>query len=301
MSEHRFLGVDLGATNIKMVVLASGADGPHVVDSGSIPTCGEDGHDAVIDRLVSAIGERHRARGPLLGVGVGTPGLFDAATGVVQIFTNLPGQWRGVPLRDRLADGTGLPITLINDARAFTLAEATLGAGAGLPIVACLTLGTGIGGGLMIEGKLLMGATGSAGEIAHQTVVPDGPECGCGNRGCAEALARSDVLAALAGKPDVESVFSGAAAGDEACRAAIEQAAEYLGIALGNIVTVIGPHRIVIGGGVAAAGDAILDPIRRATRDHVTLTPHEDIDIVPASLGAAAGAIGAGLAAIAAA
>lgn len=300
MTSGVYLGVDLGATNVKLVALEAGSGDPVVLDRDSIPTRGEEGHDAVIARLATVIGDKHRALGPVRRVGVGTPGLFDAETGVVQIFTNLPGQWRGVPLRTRLEEATALPITLINDARAFTLAEGTLGAGAGLPIVVCLTLGTGIGGGIMIDGRLFTGASGTAGEIAHQTVLPDGAPCGCGNRGCAEGLARADVLAAMAGRSSVEEVFAGVTAGDEACVAAVETAARYVGIALANVVTVIAPHRIVIGGGVAAAGDAVLEPIRRWTRHHVTLVPHDQIDIVAASLGPAAGAIGAGLAAMAA-
>jgi glucokinase len=296
-----FLGVDLGATNIKMVVVRSNGDqGAEVGEASSIPTHGEEGHDVVIERLVSEIVERNHAAGPFAGVGVGTPGLFDPATGVVQIFTNLPGQWRGVRLRSRLVEGTGLPITLINDARAFTLAEGVLGAGRGHRIVVCMTLGTGIGGGIIMDGRLFMGATGIAGEIAHQTVLPDGPVCGCGNRGCAEVLARSDVLAATAGKQNVKEVFAGLAAGEQSCIDAVNSAAGYLGIALANVVTVIGPDRIVIGGGIAAAGEAVLGPIREATKAHVTLTPHENIDIVRASLGPQAGAIGAALAAIAA-
>jgi glucokinase len=297
VTEALFLGVDLGATNIKMVVVDAGLE-PEVVGTERIPTLGEQGHDAVIDRLANAVVERHERAGPFRGVGIGTPGLFAPETGVVEIFTNLPGQWRGVPLRHRMETGTGLPITLINDARAFTLAEGRLGAGNGLPVVACLTLGTGIGGGLMIDGRLFNGATGIAGEIAHQTVLPGGRVCGCGNAGCAEGLARSDVLAEMAGKSSVEEVFAGLAAGDARCAEAVATAAKYVGIALANVVTVIGPNRIVIGGGIAAAGDAILDPIRDAIKAHVTLVPHESIEVVPASLGSEAGAIGAALAAI---
>ena len=261
MTNARFLGVDLGATNTKMVVLdASGAE-PTVVSVDQVTTMGEEGHDAVIERLIGVFLTKAEAEGPFDGVGVGTPGLFDGR-GVVQIFTNLPGQWRGVPLRDRLETGLGLPVTLINDARAFTLAEGRLGAGRGADPVVAMTLGTGVGGGIMIGGRLFTGATGIAGEIAHQTVLPDGPVCGCGNHGCAEGLARSDVLAAMAGKDTVREVFDGLAAGDPACAEAVDTAAMYLGIALANAVTFLGPERIVIGGGIAAAGDAILEPIR---------------------------------------
>lgn len=299
MSGSRVLGVDLGATNIKWVVLGIGVDPaqPDMVASGSIPTRGEEGHAAVIDRLVADMGRVMAEYEVAPRWGLGTPGLFDPATGAVTIFTNLPGQWRGVPLRTELETALDRPVTLINDARAFTLAEGRVGAGRGSPLVACLTLGTGIGGGIMIDGRLHMGATGIAGEIAHQTVLPDGPRCGCGNPGCAESMARSDVLADMAGTATVTEVFEGVRRGDARCIAAVETAAGYLGIALANVFTVVGPERIVIGGGIAVAGDLLLDPIRSATRRRATLLPAEAIRIVPAALGAAAGAVGAALAA----
>ncbi len=300
MTGTRYLGVDLGATNTKMVVLdRSDPSEPRVTSVDSVPTGGEEGHDAALERLIETFRAKAEREGPFAAMGMGTPGLFDA-DGVVEIFTNLPGQWRGVRLLERLEAGLPMPVTLINDARAFTLAEGTMGAGRGARIVVAMTLGTGVGGGIMIDGALFTGATGKAGEIAHQTVLPDGPECGCGNLGCAEGLARSDVLAAMAGKDTVKEVFDGLASGDQRCADAVETAARYLGIAIANAVTFLGPDRIVIGGGIAAAGDAILEPIRAAVRDHVTLVPHESIDIVQASLGSEAGAIGAALAAAAA-
>jgi len=298
---HRFLGVDLGATNTKMIVLEFCAgDDPYVVSADSVATGGEDGHDVVLERLTAAFLAKADAEGPFAGFGMGTPGLLDA-DGVVRIFTNLPGQWRGVRLRDRLESGLGMPVTLINDARAFTLAEGRMGAGKGARIVVAMTLGTGIGGGIMIDGELFHGATGIAGEISHQTVQHDGPRCGCGNHGCAEAFARVDVITENAGKATTREVFQGFAEGDAACIAAVESAALHLGIAIANTVTFLGPDLIVIGGGVAAAGDVILEPIRRSVREHVTLVPHEDIKIVQATLGAEAGAIGAALAAMSAA
>jgi glucokinase len=297
MRTGRYLGVDLGATNTKMVVLAVPEGGePRVEWTGSIPTRGEQGHTAVLDRMIATFNDMHRTEGPFRGLGMGTPGLFDA-NGVVEIFTNLPGQWRGVPLQEILDRGLDMAATLINDARAFTLAEGRMGAGKGAEIVVCMTLGTGVGGGIMIDGDLFQGATGIAGEIAHQTVLPDGPVCGCGNYGCAEAVARSDRLAAMAGRPNVEEVFAGLAAGDARCAKAVATAGKYLGIAIANVVTFLGPDRIVIGGGIAAAGDAILDPIRASVDDHVTLVSHDQINIVAAALGSQAGAIGAALAA----
>lgn len=150
----------------------------------------------------------------------------------------------------------------------------------------------------MIDGRLHGGAFGVAGELGHQTIVPDGPLCGCGNRGCVEALTRADVLTSLAGKETAEEVYSAAAAGEEKSLAAIRQVAEYLGIGLANVVTLLGPDRIIIGGGIADAGELVLGPIRQAVRARVTLVPTDQIDVVAASLGAGAGALGAALAGV---
>ena len=296
----RYLGLDLGGTNIKgAVVEEDGEATPVVVATGSTPTRADEGPAAVTARMVGLGRSLTAEHGPFLGVGVGVPGLFDFDTGIITFFTNLPGVWEGFPLRATIAESLGIPATLINDARAFTLAEATVGAGQGCRTVACITLGTGVGGGLFINGELHFGAFGIAGELGHQTVSPDGPVCGCGNPGCMEAFTRAPVIAAAAGKETMEQVLDGAAAGDPACVAAIDQAATYLGIGLANVVTMIGPDRIVIGGGVATAGDALLGPIREAVRSRVTLVPPEQVEVVAAELGSGAGAIGAALAAVA--
>jgi glucokinase len=163
--------------------------------------------------------------------------------------------------------------------------------------VACVTLGTGVGGGVIVDGRLHLGASGTAGEIGHQTVLPDGPVCGCGNRGCAEAVVQAAALTRIAGHPTVEDVFRGAAAGDPRCREAVETLARYLGIALANVITVLVPDRVVVGGGISAAGEQVLEPIRAVVRARTPLVPPERIDIRLAELGPSAGAIGAALAA----
>jgi glucokinase len=292
----RVLGLDLGGTNIKWTVLEL-ADSPEPVARGSVPTRADGGPEVVAERMVDAARDAIGRHGPVTAVGVGVPGLFDLAQGTIELFPNLPGPWPGFPLRDRLASALRLPVTLINDARAFTLAEGRLGAGRGCPTVICLTLGTGIGGGVMVDGRLHTGANGRAGEIAHQVVRPDGPLCGCGNRGCVEPLAQASTLARLAGRPTAAAVYAGAAAGDERCRAAIAETAGWIGIALANVIAVLDPDRIVIGGGIAGAGQAVIDPIRAATRAHVSPLVPTELDIVGAALGAEAGAIGAALAA----
>jgi glucokinase len=290
----RHLGLDLGGTNVKAVVL----DGSQLAARATFPTDAHRGPGGVVERLAEVARWAIDHHGPVETLGLGIPGLFDPADGRVLLFPNLPGPWSGYPLRARLEEELGRPVHMINDARAFTLAEGTVGAGTGCSTLVCVTLGTGIGGGVMIDGRLHLGAFGVAGEIAHQTVLPDGPLCGCGNRGCVEALARSDVVVAAAGRATVEQVYAGVAEGDERCIGAVRGAAGWLGIALANVVAVLGPERIVVGGGIVAAGELVLGPIRDAVRQRVTLVPTDQIEVVAASLGPTAGAIGAALAGI---
>lgn len=292
----RHLGLDLGGTFIKTAVLEVADGGTSLVATDTSPTDAEGGPLVVIERLIEA-GKRVIAEhGPIETIGLGVPGLFDRERGTIELFPNLPGPWKGQPIRQPLEAAFGMPVTLINDARAFSLAEATLGAGRGCETVVCLTLGTGVGGGVVIDGKVRLGAWGKAGEIGHQIVQADGPVCGCGNRGCVEALTKADVLTSLAGKQTVEEVYRTAAEGDAQSAAAIDTVASWLGIGLANMIATVGPDRIVIGGGIIAAGEAALEPIRRHVRSRVTLVPAEEIQIVAAELGPIAGAVGAALA-----
>lgn len=289
------LGLDLGGTNIKVAVLGREGDDYEVVATDSVRTEAAGGPEVVTANIIGA-GRTAMEGTDVATVGLGVPGLFDADSGAVLLFPNLPGEWEGFPLRDRVADALGLGTVMINDARAFTLAEGLLGAGKGHSTVVCVTLGTGVGGGLMIDGHVHIGAFGVAGEIGHQTILPDGPLCNCGNRGCLEALVRADVVAADAGRTTVREVFDGVADGDERSVAAVDRMAEYLGIGLANLVTVLGPDRIVVGGGIADAGDLVILPIADAVKRRVTLVPTDAIEIVPAVFGHHAGAVGAVLA-----
>jgi glucokinase len=295
---RRYLGLDLGGTNVKVAVLEIDEEpqSPRLVAASTHATYAERGPQGVVDRLIEVGRSAIAEHGPVEFIGVGVPGIFDPDAGTIVLFPNLPGPWEGHAVRDPIATALEVPVTVINDARAFVLAEGTVGAGRGARTLIGITLGTGIGGGIMIDGRLRLGSFGRGGEIAHQIVLPDGPECGCGNRGCAEALARADVLAEMGGKATVEEVYRGAEEGDERCRRAIHTAAKHLGIALANAVTLLGPERIVVGGGISAAGDVVLDPLRAAVRARVTLVPVDEIDIVVAELGSGAGAIGAALA-----
>ncbi len=311
MTIARHLGLDLGGTNIKVAVLETGHDdasaeadaddailgaAPRLMTATSVPTHAERGPDGVAAALVDAGLAAIAAHGPIETVGLGVPGLFDRATGTITLFPNFPGPWDGYPLRDRVAEGLGMRVACINDARAHTLAEARMGAGRGASTIAMLTLGTGIGGGLVIDGKLHLGATGTAGEIGHQTVHDGGRRCGCGNLGCAEPYAQAGAMMATAGRDSVEAVFAGAVAGDARCQAALDDAFTALGIAIGNIVTVIVPDRVVIGGGISEAGDKVMIPLRAAVERRIPFVPPGTLDLRLAELGPGAGAIGAALA-----
>jgi glucokinase len=155
------------------------------------------------------------------------------------------------------------------------------------------TLGTGVGGAFAIDGRVHLGHDGTAGEMGHQTIDPDGPWCGCGNRGCVEAYARADQIAAACGTATPEEAVRAAHAGDERALSGLADVGRYLGIGIANMVTVISPDRIVIGGGVAAAGELLFAPIRAEIRRRVTTTAIDQVELVPAELGIWAGSIGA--------
>lgn len=298
MNLGRYLGLDLGGTNIKIAVIEDTSDGaPRLIHTTEVPTSAEGGPSHVRERLIEIGRGVSAAHGPIEAVGLGVPGLFDRATGAIELFPNLPGAWKGVSLREPVSEGIGIATTMINDARAFTLAEGTLGAGSAARVMLGITLGTGIGGGVMIDGRLHLGAFGTAGEFGHQTILPDGPLCGCGNRGCLEAVAKGGVIAQAAGTPTVEAAFTAAADGDLAAIKAVSDASFYMAIAISNAVSLLGIDVVVLGGGIASAGRLLLEPLRHAVSERVTLVPTEGITIVPAELGSKAGAIGAALAA----
>lgn len=294
---ERWLGVDIGGTNTKYVVV-SVTDGEVTQsrDLGSAPTVTDAGPLGVQRATAERIAA-HLAAGPISGIGVAVPGTLDVDTGVTGVVPNIPGDWQGFGLMDGLVAALGRPVSLINDARAFALAEATAGAARGLSTVVCLTLGTGIGGGVVIDGRLHSGHTGMAGEIGHQVLDPrpEAPRCGCGGRGCLEVLAQAEALCALAGQPDVEQVFAAAAAGDPRAVAAVEHEVRYLAIGMSNAYMLLCPDAFVIGGGIAQAGEALRRPLLAEVRARMTLDAPEAIDIRLAELGSSAGAIGAAL------
>jgi glucokinase len=289
----RHLGLDLGATNLKWTVVELAGKTWQALDRGQVPTRVAGGPDAIVGQL----GEMGRAAMEtwpgVVTAGVGIPGLYDPHQGTTRFLVNLPGDWDGRAVAAPVASVLGVPVALINDARAFGLAELRLGAGRGASSMVGLTLGTGVGGVIAIDGKVHQGHDGTAGEIGHQTIDPDGPSCNCGNHGCLEAFARADRIAEACGTSTAEEAVERARAGDRAALDGLERVGRYLGIGIGNMITVISPDRVVIGGGVSAAGDLLLASARDEIRRRVRTTSISEVELVIAELGTWAGAIGA--------
>jgi glucokinase len=291
----RHLGLDLGATNIKWAVLERTGGGWSSVDRGQIRTHAEEGTDAVLGRMAGLALDAASGSGELASVGVGVPGLYDAVRGTTTFLPNLPPGWADLPVVAPLEDRLGVRVGLINDARAFGLAELRLGAGRGCRTMAGLVLGTGVGGVVVVDGRVHFGHDGTGGELGHQTLLPDGPACTCGNRGCLEAFARADRIAAACGTETAEEAVAAARGGDANAVAGLAEIGGWLGIAIANVVVALSPDRVVIGGGVAGAGDLLLEPIRDEVRRRVHVTDLDQVEIVAAELGTWAGAIGAGV------
>lgn len=292
MSVH--LGLDLGGTNIKSAVIERSDGELRVVATDSCPTSSHEGPDRVLDRVAQAGRSITRSLGRPASVGLALPGHFDAERGTGTLLPNLHGDWRGRPIAGPVSAALQQPVALINDVRALTLAEARLGAGRGVHDFICIALGTGVGGGIVIGGQLHFGL-GHAGEIGHTTVEPDGPLCGCGNRGCLDRVASAERIAAEAGHATVFDAVAAAKAGDRRAQEAIEHAAIAIGRVLAGAVVLLWPQRVVVGGGVAAAGDVLFVPMREELRRRAAVAPVDQIDVVPAELGHFAGAVGAAL------
>jgi glucokinase len=313
------VGVDLGGTNIVAGALAE--DGSDVVAMRSEPTKSDQGADAVIDRIVrmidTVIGETvaqtGASRDDFAGIGVGAPGPLDRKRGIVITTPNLG--WTDFPLRDVISAATRLPVRIDNDANCATLGEWWLGAAAGANNVIGMTIGTGIGGGIILDGRLYHGASDVAGEIGHTTIDVTGRRCKCGNYGCLEAYASGPSIADRAreavasddggllvrlvggdlARITAATVDEAARAGDPLARRLVEETGRYLGAGLVSLVHAFNPRRLVLGGGVIEGmpdvAAAAADELRRRAMP-VFL---EELEIVGAGLGAEAGVVGAGL------
>ncbi len=314
---QKFIGCDLGGTNLRAGIVDP--ESGQVTHLSSTPTLAREGHDAVMVRM-SALIENVIIAGGLSkseigGVGIGVPGVLDLERGLTLFLPNLSGTWPKVPLRNTIAEAVNIPVALLNDVRSITFGEWKFGAGQGVDTMACFAIGTGVGGGLVINRQLHLGIGGTGGELGHQTIDFNGPLCGCGNRGCLEAYASGPAIASMGMKavvqgrttligelvdydvnritPDV--IAQAAALGDEISQIIIAEAGLYIGIAAANICVSVGPRKIVIAGGVSRIGDPLLDPIRHTIRERVTVMPIEEVEVVQATLGDDAEVIGAAL------
>jgi len=303
------IGIDLGGTNIKAGAVSPQGD---VVVRRRLPTRADGGPDMVADRIAEAARACMEAlegtAAAVLGVGVGSPGTIRFQQGVVTFAPNLPG-FHDVPLRDMVAERMGLPCVLENDANAAAVAEQWVGAGQGADSLVMLTLGTGIGGGIVLEGRVWHGTSGAAGEIGHMSINPDGPACGCGNRGCIEAYASATAivrrmdeaieagaatsLAGRTGNFTSRDVYEAAVAGDAAARENVETTGRYLGVAVSNLIHILNPMVVVLSGGVSAARDMLVAPLRDEVDRRTMAGSREGVQIRIAELGEEAGFIGA--------
>lgn len=307
------VGVDLGGTNIRAMVFGQGMK---VLGKREAPTCAEEGAENVISRMAgcvrAALGMAGIEPAAVAGVGVGAAGLTDWKTGTVLLASNLG--WRDVHLAERLSrELGGARVAVDKDTNAAALAEARLGAGRSFRHFLYVTAGTGIGGGLVLNGDLYRGATGGAGDIGHTVVDPDGPPCGCGSHGCVEVFSsgggivnRAKALLSsgrmgtegslLKGEEvTAEAVFDAASKGDAVAEGVVRRAGTLLGLALANYVNLNNPEAVVLGGGLLRGGERYLQPVESEMRSRALPALGEIVRLVPPELGDDVGPIGAAL------
>ena len=310
----KYIGCDLGGTNLRAAIVD--VENGTVLHQMSVPTLAREGHDAVMKRMADlflrVIQSADMKKEKIGGIGIGVPGVLDLEKGEVLFLPNLPGTWPHVPLQATIEKLTGLPTRLLNDVRSITNGEWRFGAGRGVDTIAVFAIGTGIGGGLVVNGQLHLGIGGTGGELGHTTIDFNGPKCGCGNYGCLEAYASGPAIAAMGLKAVAqglttsigelcgydlnritpELIAAAAQAGDEIAKDIYERAGFYIGVAAANVCVAVGPRRIIIGGGVSQAGKLLLDPIRRSLKEHTRVMPVEQVEVVPSQLGNNGGVIG---------
>ncbi len=309
------LGIDIGGTNL--VVGSVAEDGSAVLATASEPTHAEAGATDVLDRLVGlaeraiAATRREAPGADILGVGVGAPGPLDTKRGIVLLTPNLG--WVNLPLRQIIHDRLGLPAALDNDANCAVLGEWWVGAARGARHAIGITIGTGIGGGLILEGKLYHGASDVAGEIGHTTIDTEGRRCKCGNYGCLEAYASGPNIAlraveeieagavsrlpSLVGgdlrKITAQTVYQAAKDGDHLALEVVNDTAKFLGVGIGNLLNVFNPEVVVVCGGVTLAGDHLFVPLQREVARRAFKPAVAACRIVPGQLVGTAGIYGA--------
>jgi glucokinase len=305
------VGIDVGGTNIVVGTVAE--DGSEILGVVSEPTVSEQGPDAVVERIVGLARSSMALAGgkDIVGVGIGSPGPLNTRTGVVLLTPNLG--WVNMPLRDRVAQGVGLPATLDNDANCAVFGEWWRGAARDTEHVVGLTIGTGIGGGIVLHGDIYHGASDIAGEIGHMTIDSTGRRCKCGNYGCLEAYASGPAIAARAvegieagadsalpryvdgdlTKITAQVVYDAAHDGDLFALETVRETAKLLGAGVANIINIFNPEVVVICGGVTRAGDTLFVPLRSEVQRRAFKPAVQVCRILPGALPGTAGVWGA--------
>ncbi len=306
MGGSYILGIDIGGT--KSAVLVGKPNGDIVYRLGEETRASERTPFEILDRLAEMAKEALVKVGitlsAVMGVGISCGGPLDSKTGVVYSPPNLPG-WTAIPVKAHLEKALGVPVIVENDANATALAEWIFGAGRGAKNIVFMTMGTGIGAGLILDGRLYRGTNDLGGEIGHHTILLNGPVCNCGKRGCLEALASGPAIARLAresmmygrhkrvlslagGNPSditAKHVVEAAKEGDPFGVQILEEAGTYMGVGIANVIQMLNPERVIIGTIAVHAGELILEPIRRAVQEYAWERARKVCQIVPAELG----------------
>ena len=312
------VGIDIGGTKLATVVADKTG---HILGKVRKPTHSEKGPEYAIGLLFDMVREVVNQVGveqtSISAIGVSCGGPLDTKTGIVYSPPNLPG-WDALPLKALLESEFQVPVIIENDANASALAEFRFGGGRGYSAVLYMTMSTGIGGGIVIDGQVYHGANDSAGEVGHQILLPNGPRCGCGKRGCLEALCSGPAIARRAqaairkqrkgGKSPTalltlaegqieavksEHVLAAARTGDALALELVQETAYYMGWGIANLVNILNPDIVLLGTIAVAAGDLLLDPIRETVSKFAMTRPAEAVNIAPAELGDALGDLAA--------
>ncbi|MBI3287221.1 MAG: ROK family protein [Chloroflexi bacterium] len=302
------VALDVGGTKLRAALVDRQG---RILHRDEVSTLAQEGPEAVIGRMEALI--RHLTEDREYGsIGIAMPGPLNPREGIVYETPNLPG-WHNVPLAARIAKAFETPVRLDNDANLAALGEHRFGAGRGAEEMVYITVSTGIGGGIITRGELLYGWRGSAAEVGHMVIEPSGPRCGCGNRGCLEALASGTAIAREAieriqagavsaildladgevGSVTGKTVTEAAAQGDHLAQEILEQASYYLGIGIATLLNLLNPQLIILGGGVALSGRLPDEPMWRAIQEHALPSIRRGVEIKYAALGDDAGLLGA--------
>ncbi len=311
--DTKILGIDLGGT--KILTAVANKQGKMLSRDHSI-TPAKEGQDVVVKSILESVGraldQAHIAAADLTAIGLGAPGLSNPETGILYTSPNLPG-WRDVPLRDIIAKELGKEAFLINDANAAAVGELYFGAGRGARNFIYITVSTGIGGGIIIDGKIYTGPTGTAGELGHMVINDEGPQCNCGNKGCWETLASGTALSREARhrikegaatsilkyaggnveKINAEAIHEAAQTGDKLANELIARTAYYLGVGLANLINIFNPEVIIIGGGLSNIGDMLLKPAFEEAGRRAFRQSYQAVRFARAELGRNSGVLGA--------